>query len=122
MIVSCMEYISDRGRYTIWNQPEAEVRSRINDCIALRDHYHAGLERAEVSQSVPHGPVHALTDSLERAEVSQSLLCGPVHALTGGLEWVEVSQSMCSLCHTTHVGTESQTSRSRYWDNIIGTK
>ena len=51
MIVSCMEYISDRGRYTIWNQPEEDVRSKIKDCISLRDHYHAGLQRAEVRGS-----------------------------------------------------------------------
>ncbi|KAF0306204.1 Dynein heavy chain 5, axonemal [Amphibalanus amphitrite] len=49
MIVSCMDYISDRGRYTIWNQPEEDVRSKIRDCISLRDHYHAGLERAETT-------------------------------------------------------------------------
>jgi len=41
MIETCKLYITCRGKETIWSQPEAEVKEKLEHCISLNQVYHA---------------------------------------------------------------------------------
>jgi dynein heavy chain, axonemal len=41
MIETCKLYITCRGKETIWSQPEAEVKLKLEHCIQLNQMYHS---------------------------------------------------------------------------------
>ncbi|GAA47152.1 dynein heavy chain 5 axonemal, partial [Clonorchis sinensis] len=45
MVKGCVDYLTEKGTSSIWNQPVEVILTRLNDCIALNEAYHAAYHK-----------------------------------------------------------------------------